>query len=124
MSTQPRPVARHRKMANAAALVAMCKLLMKGNWSQEQLKEQLGLSPYTVVKWLRLLRSHPKAIFIAKYVSGPFGQPTAYWTWGNEPDAKRPPPMTQAQYNERSKIRKKLRAQASSTKLPMRKEPT
>lgn len=97
-------------MANAAALVELISKLTKGNFSKEELMLHCGISPYTVVKWMRLLKSK-KLVCVADWRVGLVGQPAALWTWDpGGVDAPRPKPMTQKEYNERSRIRKQLRA--------------
>lgn len=100
--------------SNATAFAEMCLMLNKGLCTQAQIRERTGLSAYTVVKWMRLLRNR-KLIYIERWIRSSVGQPTAVWVWGyKENDAPRPPPMTTKEYNERSKIRKRLRKAALS----------
>lgn len=104
-----KPIAKHRMASNAVALVTMCELLNKGAHSRSMLVKKCGISEYTAVKWLRILRNH-QLIYVERYQRGLSGQPTAYWRWGYKEDsAPRPKPYTTAEYSERYRLRKKVR---------------
>lgn len=100
----------HRKMANATAFAAMCRLLHEGPHTQAMLMERCGLAPYTVVKWLRILRNQ-QLVFVSKWERNRSGRPSAFWEWGyKEPSAPRPKPMTDAEYCARYRAKKANKA--------------
>ena len=114
MDGKIRSVRRHALSANATAFAEMCLMLNKGKCTQNMIRERVGISPYTVVKWLRVLKRR-HLIYVEEWIRSPVGQPAAAWSWGyKEIDAPRPPPMTQKDYYERAKIRKRLRKSALS----------
>lgn len=90
---------RHRMMANASALIEMCRLLNEGDYTKAQLAEKTGLVIGTVIKWMRVLRNKG-LIHVVDWVP-PIGsgQPAAVWAWGYEmDDAPRPKAKSGAEH--------------------------
>lgn len=106
---------RHRMSANATALTEMINFLCKGQYTKDELAEKVGVTVHTIIKWIKLGRRKGRRLYyIYGYRKGPVGQPAALWAFGpDEKDAEKPKPLTQKQYNERSKIRKQLKAKGT-----------
>lgn len=98
---------RHRLAVNAAAFAELCLLLNSGEYTKAQLTEKTGIVIGTTTKWMKMLERR-KLIYICDWLVGPVGQPAAVWTWGFEVEnAPRPKPMTQAQYSDRYRNKKR-----------------
>lgn len=98
---------RHRMAGNATAFAELCLLLNNGEYTKNQLADKTGLVIGTIIKWVKMLERR-KLIYICGWQIGPVGQPAAIWTWGFEMDnVPRPKPMTQAQYSDRYRNKKR-----------------
>jgi transcription initiation factor IIE alpha subunit len=97
----------HKMLANASALLELCRLLNDSEYTKAQLAEQTGLVLGTVIKWMRILLNK-KLIYIVDWVppSGS-GQYAAVWAWGYEQDdAPKPKARTQSEYSAKYRQRK------------------
>lgn len=106
---------RHRMAANATALTVMIHLLCTGQYTKDELAEKVGVTIHTIIKWIKLGRRKGRRLYyIYAYRKSHVGNPAALWAFGpDEKDAERPKPLTQKQYNERSRIRKVLKKQGA-----------
>lgn len=93
--------------ANATAFGQMCFHLNDSQYTKEELSQLCGIAIGTVIKWMRILRRR-KLVYVFKWRRPPVGPPAAVWAWGYEmTDAPRPKAMTQAQYSERYRAKKR-----------------
>jgi hypothetical protein len=99
---------------NMRTFCAMLRMLHEGDVSKTKIREELGIATGTEVKWLKLLGSdQPNMPGRLVYISGwdrtgSRGNWMALWSYGFEMvDAKKPKPMTGAQYAQRYKAKKR-----------------
>lgn len=99
---------KHRsEVLNASAFANLCLLLNQGEYTKHQMAEGVGITIGTCLKWVNMLH-RMKLIYIAGWNRGLAGAPAAVWTWGFEGrDAPRPKAMTQAQYSDRYRSKKR-----------------
>lgn len=106
---------RHRGCSNAVALLKMLQVLNMNALCQAEIREQVGISAYTCVKWLRIAkRMH--LVYVAKWKRplNTGGQPTPYYAAGfKHPDEPRPKPLSVAEYSRNYRIRKAMREKPS-----------
>lgn len=98
---------RHKLAANPIAFGELCYHLNNGYYTRAQLKELVGITDGTLRKWLTILRRR-RLWYVWDYQKNPAGHPTEILAWGFEMcDAPRPKPMTQAQYEERRRMKRR-----------------
>jgi len=79
--------------------------------------EKCGIGAYAAVKWMRIMRNQ-NLIFVERWQRNHTGHPTAYWRWGyKEPSAPRPKPMTMAEYCERYRVKKRIKASGAMAQI-------
>ncbi len=106
------------------ALKKLIWALNNGNYKQKTLQQICGLSNASMARWMKMLRGRvgrggkpiERLIYIESWTKSG-NQTVPVYTWGIEtPDAPRPPPMTPKQYNERARIKYKLKQQTAAQK--------
>lgn len=107
----PNPAFRKRNgnkhSVSAMVMAEMILLLHQGEYSKTDLQEKLGIANNTVQRWLEVLYRR-KLVYIAGWRKAPRGNPAALWAFGHEcVDEPRPKPLTQTQYTERYRAKKR-----------------
>lgn len=99
---------------NMRTFCAMLRMLHEGDVSKTQIREALGIATGTEVKWLKLLGSDKpnmpgRLVYISSWDrNGSRGNWAAMWSYGFEmSDAPRPKALTQTQYSQRYKAKKR-----------------
>lgn len=90
--------------------IKMIKRLQEGDATIAELKEHSGYSDSTLRRWLEVMRKE-RLVYVSFWEKSKNGVPIPSYSWGDEPDVRKPPKYTEAERQRHYRQRRERRRQ-------------